>query len=266
MNLSVMMWIQLFCTSLLQVVAADQQVFGFLGASVTLPAGTAPSSNITKIIWFIRPNEIRIASFLGNKMTIYPIPQFVRRIALNKSSGDLAISNLTREDAMEYYVQVKTRGSPEHKQKVSLTVQEPLKDPSILTVFSEPREGGCFMAFECTSPNKGVNISWTVQASLNVVYGSRNEGHKSTLLIFSSSNNEFNCTCTTSQNSEKTSSCVTHRCKGAVKAAEALQTSHFGFGVLLGFCLGTLLLAICIFIGRYKKTCPESKSSSLSSR
>ncbi|XP_071372054.1 SLAM family member 9 isoform X1 [Centroberyx affinis] len=237
---------------ILQVAVADsfREVFGYLGESVTLLSGADPLWNISAIEWSILSNNTWIATYRNGKKNVDRFWRYKGRLSLNTSSGDLMISNLAKEDAMLYTVELKNTEKKDNRSKIMLTVRKHLQKPNIHTLFSVLKEGSCLMVLQCSSPDKGVDFSWKIHPSNSTIFQFSNpKNQTSTLCTSFSHHSEVNFTCTASKNVQNTSSVQTARCYDDTP----VKTDRFGLGVILGFFLGIVLGTILYFSrGRIK--------------
>lgn len=95
-------------------------VIGYVNESVVLRSGANPLWTLTSIQWSIFMNITYIATFDNDKIRDKRWPQFMGRLKLNITSGDLTIKNVTFEDSMAYRVTLEGEHNTEH---LSNTVQ-----------------------------------------------------------------------------------------------------------------------------------------------
>lgn len=79
-------------------------VTSYIGKSVVLQSDADPSWHLSVIRWSIYENLTYIAVLEGTDENVDLISLFSGRLELNKSSGDLMISNVLFSDALKYRV------------------------------------------------------------------------------------------------------------------------------------------------------------------
>lgn len=77
------------CIYLAAVAKSPQEISGYLGENVTLPAGVDPSWSLTEIEWSIFTNITLIATYRNDKINTERVPQYTGRLSLSKTSGDI---------------------------------------------------------------------------------------------------------------------------------------------------------------------------------
>ncbi|XP_040886694.1 uncharacterized protein si:cabz01074946.1 [Toxotes jaculatrix] len=208
------MRLQVLLIQFFQVALAEYLpgVSGYLGETIILPSGANSAWKLTKIEWSVFPNNTWIATYRNGTEKIGRIRQYKGRLGLSISSGNLTIHNLTRDDSMEYTVDLINSQRQSTVNKIKLTVRQHLMKPTITTLFTKPMEGGCWIGLRCSSQEERVDFSWQVEP-LNVpAYNmSRSDGH-GVLLGFIKTGQTFNFTCTSSKLEEKTSNVVPVKC------------------------------------------------------
>uniref|UniRef100_A0A668UXD1 Ig-like domain-containing protein n=1 Tax=Oreochromis aureus TaxID=47969 RepID=A0A668UXD1_OREAU len=207
-------------------VAKSFQVFGYLGENITLPSGADPSWNLFRIEWSIFTNTTWIATYNnGEKNTRY-IPQYAGRLALSETSGNLTIHHLKENDAMEYTVNLLRKGDNEVN-KIKLTVKQKLQQPSIQIVTSTSVESGCLMVVNCSSLDKGVNLSWSVEpVSVLTINKSHPSDSSAQLFAFVNTKENSTFTCISSRDTESVSSeSVTPKCDSKI-CGKLLNGTH----------------------------------------
>uniref|UniRef100_A0A3P9D0Y0 Immunoglobulin subtype domain-containing protein n=1 Tax=Maylandia zebra TaxID=106582 RepID=A0A3P9D0Y0_9CICH len=140
-------------------------VFGYLGENITLPSAVDSSWSLIRIEWSIFTNITLIATYRNGKINTERVPQYTGRLTLNTTSGDLTIHKLKEGDAIEYTVEVFNSLSLLFVNFSFLLsiLAEKLQQPSIQIVMSTSVESGCLMVVTCSSLDKGVNLSWSVE-------------------------------------------------------------------------------------------------------
>ncbi|XP_022625653.1 CD48 antigen-like isoform X2 [Seriola dumerili] len=207
---------QIFIIAFLQgaLVESLKEVPGYLGANVTLWSGADPSWKLSKIEWSVFSNNTWIATYRKGRTNIERISRYKGRLSLNISSGDLTIHNLTREDAMEYTVDLINTMKNGTVNKIKLKVMQRLKKPSVKKLVTASVEGGCFVVFDCSSQDQDVDLSWEVGPLTKTAYNMSNpDGKPGVLLAFlSTTQKPVHFTCTSSRTTERASNAVTAEC------------------------------------------------------
>uniref|UniRef100_A0A3P8NGG2 Ig-like domain-containing protein n=1 Tax=Astatotilapia calliptera TaxID=8154 RepID=A0A3P8NGG2_ASTCA len=192
---------------------------GYLGEDITLPSGADPSWSLIKIVWSIFTNNTWIATYRNGISTTEHFPQYSGRLTLNTTSGDLTIHSLKENDAIEYTVDLLNTDDEEKGNKIKLTVKQKLQQPSIKMVTSTSVESGCLMVVTCSSLDKGVNLSWSVEpVSVLTINKSNPSDSSAQLFAFVSTRESFaNFTCISSRDTESVSSKpVTPKCESKI--------------------------------------------------
>ncbi|KAM7377128.1 hypothetical protein PAMA_013760 [Pampus argenteus] len=183
------------------------EVSGYLGKSVTLPSGGNSSWNPTTIKWSIFTNNTWIGTYIGGKTVTNRLDEYTGRLSLNISSGDLTIHNLKSSDAMEYTVDIKTSEKDPIVNKIKLTVKQHLQEPTVKKLYHAHVEGGCWMAFNCTSADQHVTLTWRYNKSLNPSHMYPND--RIMLLFLNQEQTDAKFTCVSNENKESVSSQLT---------------------------------------------------------
>ncbi|XP_018543389.1 uncharacterized protein si:cabz01074946.1 isoform X1 [Lates calcarifer] len=238
--------------SCFQVVLAEPYavISGYLGDNVTLPSRADRSWHLSKIEWSVFTNNTWIATYRNGKTNIERISQFKGRLSLNITSGDLMIHGLTKEDCMEYTVDLINTEKTSTVNKLRLQVKEHLQKPTITTLFSTPEKGGCWMGLHCSSPDRGVNFSWQVIPDTRAAFSMWDpSGNHGVFLAFLNTTSKLNFTCTSSRTMESTSSTVTPQCNAGDKPEPQLDCrDRCGLCFLLGgVIMGTCIIIVYIF-------------------
>ncbi|XP_039896976.1 uncharacterized protein si:cabz01074946.1 isoform X2 [Simochromis diagramma] len=201
------------------VAKSPPKILGYLGESITLPPGVDPSWSLTKIEWSIFENITWIATYQQRKINTERVPQYTGRLTLNTRSGDLTIHNLKENDATEYTVEFRNSEGEDKVNKIKLTAKQRLQQPSIQIVTSTSVESGCLMVVTCSSLDKGVNLSWSVEpVSVLTINKSHPSDSSAQLLAFVNTKENFaNFTCISSRDTETVSSKpVTPKCESKI--------------------------------------------------
>uniref|UniRef100_A0A3P8RRR2 Ig-like domain-containing protein n=1 Tax=Amphiprion percula TaxID=161767 RepID=A0A3P8RRR2_AMPPE len=231
---------------------------GYLGDTITLKSGVNPAWNLSRIEWLIWPNRTWIVTYRQGKTNTERVNHFGQRLSLNTSSGDLTIRNLTKDDAMEYTVDLHNTDNEEKVNKINLTVRERLQKPTIQAA-SRSVKGKCLMVLDCSSTDNGVNHSWDVTPS-SVYTTDRSSARL--LAIFNSTQNSVNFTCTTTNNIDHARSVVTLKCDGdkiqppTPESLNPQPRQKFAFPFLTGCLVGAFIVIIIYCFGGKKKTPP----------
>ncbi|KAJ3584984.1 hypothetical protein NHX12_013707, partial [Muraenolepis orangiensis] len=239
---------------------SDQRVLGFLGESVTLSpaAGGVALGDIVSIRWHILSNETWIATYQDGEAKTDHFWSYRGRLHLNTSSGDLVISRLIEADAMRYVMEVRSQGTPEHSHTVDLSVSKHLAPPSLTLLFSGRANGSCFTALRCASPSDPVapvNLTWIADppAAFRTEAEGREAGLLSAFILASSAvggpEREVSYTCHAANARESVAQTLAVGCGDPIP--ESVKMPHFGYGVLLGSCLG-IMCTIMTYILRNK--------------
>ncbi|KAM4611601.1 SLAM family member 9 [Polymixia lowei] len=243
---SLRMRLQVLLVSILQVAAVDslKHVYGYLGESVILPSRA--SENISRIEWSILPNITWIATFRNNKLQ-YRFWRYMGRLSLNTSSGDLVIRNLTREDALEYTVDLTNSKRKDSQNKVKLTVRQHLEKPSIGTQLSVLKDGRCLIVLNCSSPDQDVGFSWLAQPQTSINASAyHRDSHNAVFWTLFGPNSDVDFTCTTSKNAENASNVMKATCYG--ETPELVQKESITGFVFLGIFIGVVIgILLCLF-------------------
>ncbi|XP_042071702.1 uncharacterized protein si:cabz01074946.1 isoform X2 [Haplochromis burtoni] len=195
------------------------KVSGYLGENITLPSGVDPSWSLIKIEWSIFTNITLIATYRNGKINTDRVPQYTGRLTLNTTSGDLTIHNLKERDAIEYTVEVFNSEGKRKTNQIKITAKQKLQQPSIQIVTSTSVESGCLMVVNCSSLDKGVNLSWGVEpASVLTINKSHPSDSSAQLFAFVNTKENFaSFTCISSRDTESVSSKpVTPKCESKI--------------------------------------------------
>ncbi|CAL8378002.1 SLAM family member 9 isoform X1 [Gadus morhua] len=252
------MWLPLLFFQLLGVVGSNQQVLGFLGESVTLsPALDVTQRNISSIKWLILSNDTWIATYQGGITNTNHFWQYRGRLNLDISSGDLTIKNLIKKDAMKYVFEVGFQGDEEISRKFVLRVEQRLAQPRVTKHHGWSEDGSCTVTLLCSSPNASVNFTWSSTPLATILF----EGFRANtayLLASMRADQVVSFTCNTATALESTSDTLNVEC---VREPIPKPTPHpphcvaFGYGVLLGSCLGILLAMITYILRERIEDC-----------
>uniref|UniRef100_A0A3B3RD33 Immunoglobulin domain-containing protein n=1 Tax=Paramormyrops kingsleyae TaxID=1676925 RepID=A0A3B3RD33_9TELE len=132
---------------------------GFLGKSVTLPSGVNETGKFTTIEWSIlAKNNTYIARFSGGNVKYYQ--QQRDRLKLDTTTGDLEIRDLRREDSGTYTVHVRKSDKIQWNNKVNLSVQEKLPEPSITVTNRKIEYGMCKILLTCSVKSETTTITY----------------------------------------------------------------------------------------------------------
>uniref|UniRef100_A0A3Q1GEP9 CD48 antigen-like n=1 Tax=Acanthochromis polyacanthus TaxID=80966 RepID=A0A3Q1GEP9_9TELE len=236
------------------------EVSGYLGDTIILQSGVDPTWTLSKIEWSIWSNHTWIATYHKGRTNTERVHQFGQRLSLNISSGDLTIQNLTKDDAMEYTVDLLNTDDEEKVNKINLIVRELLQKPTIQAARSLSVNGECLMVLKCSSPDSGVSYSWDVIPS-SVYTLDRSSARLSAILNTTQNSVNFTCT-TTTNNIDHASSVVTLKCDDdeiQPPTQEPLKYQcrvKFAFPFLIGFLVGASIVTMIYCFGGKKKTPP----------
>lgn len=100
---------------------------GYVGESITLPSGVNSSWDVARVEWSVFTNSTFIATYRNGHEKTQRFHQFLGRLRLDTSTGDLQISGLRREDALVYSVEITNRMGTLVSHKITLTLRG--KDP-----------------------------------------------------------------------------------------------------------------------------------------
>ncbi|XP_013763503.1 uncharacterized protein LOC102195489, partial [Pundamilia nyererei] len=201
------------------VAKSPQEVFGYLGENITLPSGVDPSWSLIRIEWSIFTNNTWIATYRNGKPNTEHFLQYTGRLTLNTTSGHLTIQNLKERDAIEYTVDLLNSEGEDKVNKIKLTAKQKLQQPLIQIVASTSVESGCLMVVTCSSLDKGVNLSWSVEP-VSVLSTNKSHPSDSSAQLFAFVNTKENFasfTCISSRDTESVSSIpVTPKCESKI--------------------------------------------------
>ncbi|XP_062300585.1 CD48 antigen [Scomber scombrus] len=223
-----------------------EEVNGYLGDSVTLPSGGNPSWKLSKIKWSIFPNNTFIATYRNYTKNTDRLSRYKGRLDLNTSSGDLTICNLTRDDDMEYTVDLIDTEKNNIVNKIKLTVLKHLQRPTIERIPNTPSHEHCFIKLRCTSTDEGVDFSWEVKPD-SVPHASNRDGNSGVLSAYLSSP-QTNITCISSNNKERTSSSVSPKCDDRKPQPQPLPRDRFGLHGFIALVAALIIMLIPITI------------------
>ncbi|XP_005754626.1 uncharacterized protein LOC102208242 isoform X2 [Pundamilia nyererei] len=198
---------------------SPQEVSGYLGENITLHSGVDPSWSLTKIEWSIFTNNTWIATYHSGKTMTDLVHQYKGRLTLNTMTGDLTIHNLTAKDATEYTVDLSSSEAEPEGNTIKLNVKQKLREPSIQIVTSTSVENGCFMVVNCSSLDKGINLSWSVEPVSVLTINKHNPSDSSAQLFafVNTTQNLANFTCTSRRDIERVpSKTVTPKCDSKI--------------------------------------------------
>ncbi|GAA6071929.1 uncharacterized protein LOC113642128, partial [Tachysurus ichikawai] len=140
---------------------AVNSVIGYVNESVVLRSGANPLWTLTSIQWSIFMNITYIATFDNDKIRDKRWPQFMGRLKLNITSGDLTIKNVTFEDSMAYRVTLEGEHNTEHlSNTVQLNVRAPFPGPNITLLHSYLDKGTCVIKLRCSHPSSNISLTW----------------------------------------------------------------------------------------------------------
>ncbi|XP_077399917.1 SLAM family member 5 isoform X2 [Vanacampus margaritifer] len=219
-----------------------QQV-AFQGEAVTLSSGGDPSSELASIKWSVFFNQTWIATFHGGKINTERFFLFRGRLALNASSGDLTIRNVSQEDAMEYSVELVDTEKRSVERVVTLVVKRHLQKPSIRTLFSVHSDGGCWVGLRCLSSDLDSNLSWMFEPPLVTAYIMSDHNGKAVVLAALANRNVAHFTCTSIRNLENVSDSIRVECAMASEWRPRERNSLF---ILAGIVSGGVLLTVML--------------------
>lgn len=100
-----------------------RSVIGYINESVVLRSDADPSWTLKSIQWSIYRNTTYIATFVNNVIRVNRSQQFMGRLELNTTSGDLTIKNLKAGDSMEYKVGLGGQQGEQTSNRVQLNVR-----------------------------------------------------------------------------------------------------------------------------------------------
>ncbi|XP_061524998.1 CD48 antigen-like [Phycodurus eques] len=220
-----------------------QQV-AYQGEAVTLPSGGDPTRKLASIKWSVFFNETWIATFHGGKINTERFFLFRGRLALNASSGDLTIRNVSREDAGDYSVELVDTEKRSVERVLTLVVKRPLQKPSVQTLFSVQSDGGCWVGLRCSSPDLAVNLSWKLEPPLRTAYDMPDpDGGAGVLLKLVALGDGTRFTCTSSRDPENVSDSIRVEC---VTASEWRSRGRDSLFVLAGIVSGGVLMTVLL--------------------
>ncbi|XP_051921583.1 uncharacterized protein si:cabz01074946.1 isoform X3 [Hippocampus zosterae] len=226
-----------------RVLPPSQQV-AYQGEAVTLRSGGDPSRELASIKWYVFSNQTWIATFHGGKINTERFYLFRGRLALNASSGDLTIRNVSRRDAVDFSVELVDTEKRSVERVVTLVVRRHLQMPSVRTLFTVHLDGGCWVGLDCLSPDSDANLSWTLEPPLPTAYAMADPTGKGQVLLASlASRDSARFTCTSSRKAENVSDSVRVAC---VTATEPRPRSRNSLFVLAGIVSGGLLVGVAL--------------------
>ncbi|XP_077355823.1 SLAM family member 5-like isoform X2 [Festucalex cinctus] len=224
-----------------------QQV-AYQGEAVTLSSGSDPSRELASIKWSVFFNQTWIATFHGGKINTERFFLFRGRLALNASSGDLTIRNVSQEDAVDYSVELVDTEKRSVERVVKLVVKRHLQKPNIRTLFSVHSDGGCWVGLRCLSPDLDANLSWMVKPPLGTAYNMCDQDGKGGVVLASLAFRDItHFTCTSSRNPENVSDSIRVECAMASGWRPRERNSLF---VLAGIVSGGILLTVMLRCSR----------------
>ncbi|CAI5686255.1 unnamed protein product [Oreochromis niloticus] len=238
------------CLQTTAVAKSPQEISGYLGENVTLPAGVNPSWRLTEIEWSIFTNITLIATYRNDKVNTERVPQYKGRLSLSKTSGDLTIHNLKESDATEYTVEVRNSESEDKIHQIKLTAKQKLQQPTIQIVTSTSVESGCLMVVNCSSLDKGVNLSWSVEpVSVLTINKSNPSDSSAQLFAFVNTKENFaSFTCISSRDTESVSSKpVTPKCDSKICVSNCTTPPSPTTGTQS--CAGNIVIFVIIVLG-----------------
>ncbi|CAK6982360.1 uncharacterized protein si:cabz01074946.1 isoform X3 [Scomber scombrus] len=218
-----------------------EEVNGYLGDSVTLPSGGNPSWKLSVINWSIFPNVTFIASYRNGNKNTDRLSRYKGRLDLNTSSGDLTIRNLTRDDDMEYTVDLIDTERNNIVNKINVTVLKHLQKPTINTISSKSTEEGCWIWLRCTTADESVNFSWEVEPD-SVLYTTNRDGVLSAIL----NSTQTHITCISSKNNETAQSSVSQKCYDRKPQPQPLPRDRFGLHGFIALVAALIIMLIPI--------------------
>ncbi|XP_026122324.1 uncharacterized protein LOC113105463 isoform X2 [Carassius auratus] len=245
--------------------SSEEDITGYSGQSVILKSGADRSWNLTRIQWSIYQNTTFIAGFKNGEVVIYKFWTHQGRLELNIKTGDLTIRDVTVDDSMTYNVALVTSDGWRSQSKVHLTVRESLKTPDIKTTLHSLIDNKCYIALECITSGKNVNLSWTPDDEFDGSYisGTPNSADSSLVVFGSFSGNRnitFNCTASSGQQTmtrQMTVGCSDEKQKCEVCTACSSCTSS----VMWAIVLTAAVLGVSYLCTKYKEkiiqACPE---------
>nr|XP_057925330.1 uncharacterized protein si:cabz01074946.1 [Doryrhamphus excisus] len=225
--------------------AAGLQRVAYRGEAVTLSSASDPSWKPVSIKWSVYFNETWIATFHGGKTNTEWFFLFRGRLSLNTTTGDLTIRNVTKEDAMDYSVELIDVDKRSMVAEVTLAVREHLQEPTMRTLFAVHLDGGCWVGLRCSSQDVGVNLSWALEPPLGNSYNMLEPVSRSGVVVvvaFLHFYDVVRFTCTSSRHAENISSSLQRKCNTStgVTATEHRPRDRSGLFVLGGIVVGLL--------------------------
>ncbi|XP_054656232.1 uncharacterized protein si:cabz01074946.1 isoform X2 [Dunckerocampus dactyliophorus] len=225
------------------IATAGLQQVAYQGEAVTLSSSGDPSWKLVSIKWSVYFNETWIATFHGGKSNTERFFLFRGRLSLNTTTGDLTIHNVTREDAMDYSVELVDVYKRSMATEVTLVVRKHLQKPTLRTLFAIRLDDGCWVGLNCSSQDVGVNLSWTLEPPLGNSYNTLEPVSKSgVLLAFFHFYDVVQFTCTSSSHLENISNSLYRNCNAntGVMTTEHRPRDRSGLFVLAGIVVGLL--------------------------
>ncbi|XP_044197705.1 uncharacterized protein si:cabz01074946.1 isoform X1 [Thunnus albacares] len=252
------MRLQILRILLIQVVLVEslEGATGYLGENVTLPSNGSSSWRLSKIKWSIFLNSTWIATYQDGKENTNRLPRYKGRLSLNVSTGDLTIHNLTKDDAMEYTVDLINTEKKSIVNKIKLEVTQHLQKPTIKTLFNSSAEEGCWIGLHCISASEDVVFSWHVNSSNVTIFNMSHPQVKPGLYsaFFYKKQIPVQITCISSRNKENASRVVTPECNDGKPQTQHQHQSTCGLYVFLGIFLGVVAVVIIYVCKGERKT------------
>ncbi|XP_060887097.1 CD48 antigen [Labrus mixtus] len=248
MKLEILRLLFLQVVSTVRLVETVREATGYLEGSVTLASGANPKWNLSTIEWSIFTNFTWIATYRKGEENLDRVDRYKGRLTLNTTTGDLTIHKLTKEDNMEYTVDLVNTLGEDSSSKIKLKVNQQLQTPTIQTVLSSTStEGGCWMLLHCSSTDRDVNLSWHVEGP-----NSRENwtgGNHTILVSLNTTQSLVTVTCTSRRNMGSSSTVITPKCDDSIPTMSAAPRYYyvvvFFAGVILGVSASILYVKRC---------------------
>ncbi|XP_036438991.1 CD48 antigen-like [Colossoma macropomum] len=131
------------------------------GNTVTIHTGLTGVQSDAQILWFYGPENKKIVNSLvikGETKPFYDSERFRDRLQLNRNSGSLTITNISREDSGVYKLQIITENRSNWIYRIEVYAPAPTPTISLKKKHTFPRE---ICVLVCSVENgKDVNLSW----------------------------------------------------------------------------------------------------------
>ncbi|KAM9836341.1 uncharacterized protein ACBR49_018797 isoform 1-T2 [Aulostomus maculatus] len=230
-------------------------VSAYVGESVILPSGANPSWNLSSVRWSVYYNETWIATYHTGTKNLERFYRYTGRLHLNISSGNLMIDNLTKDDGLEYKVELVTTGRESKENTIKLNVRQHLQQLTIETMFIAPTTQGCWVGLRCLSPDEGVQLSWEVRPSLTTPVNTCDlDGTSgSPFIFFKKIQNPIQVTCVAKKCGETSRRVFSPPCQETTSQHQLSSRARGAVFTYIGIVIGLSLSAIICFLRR--KSC-----------